>query len=70
MHGKEHDCLSQRHLTRWQGAAAGALNPGIDIAVENVIDGATGPAHDHGTDGEQQCIPELDRLRHRAGQHQ
>ena len=39
---------------------ARALDPRVEIAVDDVVPGATGPAHGEGADEEQEDVPEID----------
>src|SRR5262249_52242623 len=50
------------HLPRRDRSRAGALDPGIEVAIDDVIPGAAGAAHGESTDEEQDAMPKIDAL--------
>ena len=52
-------CLFRRHLPARDRPRAGARNLGVEVAVDDVVIGAAGAAHDDGADQEQNQVPEI-----------
>ena len=49
----------ERDLSRGERALAGALDPGVEIPVDDVVIGAAGPAHGDGADQEEKAVERI-----------
>src|SRR6185312_13105061 len=45
--------------TAWDGSGARALDPAVEIAIDDVVEGAAGAAHHHGADAEERHQPPI-----------
>ena len=57
LHHQEHHRRLHAHLARRDRPRARALDPCIDVAVDQIVPGAAGAAHDDGADQQQHDVP-------------